>query len=259
MLAGRRSHLDGLHVFSGRDGFEYLSPATHLVVNIQFYPARLGHPALRDAVGRMAEQLGSQASVLDMEPAHMARLRQTLVTLLSSVAQTPDLLASPPVREAVERTLVHAVLDVLQADQADGDSAAPAPSRARSWQLVRAVRERMERAAQDCPLSVAELGDNLGVSRRTLQYAFQDALGMSPTTYLRAARLNRVRSALPDATSVTEAATRFGFWHFGHFSTEYRALFKERPSDTVRRCKAPPPQTPQAPSDGTWVSGDWLS
>jgi AraC family ethanolamine operon transcriptional activator len=77
----------------------------------------------------------------------------------------------------------------------------------------------------------------LDVSRRTLQYAFQEALGINPASYLRVERLNRVRRALGNAQSVTEAATRFGFWHFGHFATEYRTLFGELPSETFRRHK----------------------
>jgi AraC family ethanolamine operon transcriptional activator len=44
-----------------------------------------------------------------------------------------------------------------------------------------------------------------------------------------------VRSALRDAASVTEAATCFGFWHFGNFAHDYRALFGELPSETFRR------------------------
>jgi AraC family ethanolamine operon transcriptional activator len=103
--------------------------------------------------------------------------------------------------------------------------------------LAQAARFHAEQCPRDCPLSVAEWACALGVSRRNLQYAFQDALGINPASYLRSERLNRVRRALGDAQSVTEAATQFGFWHFGHFATQYRALFGELPSETFRRTK----------------------
>jgi AraC family ethanolamine operon transcriptional activator len=40
---------------------------------------------------------------------------------------------------------------------------------------------------------------------------------------------------LKESCSVTEAATTWGFWHFGHFSQEYKKLFGELPSATLRR------------------------
>ena len=53
--------------------------------------------------------------------------------------------------------------------------------------------------------------------------------------------LGAVRHALKTAPSVTDAATDFGFWHFGHFAKDYQAMFGELPSQTHRRC-APPLQ-----------------
>lgn len=52
-------------------------------------------------------------------------------------------------------------------------------------------------------------------------------------------RLNRVRRELkterPRFDSVQEAAARWGFWHLSHFSAEYKTMFGELPSDTLRR------------------------
>ncbi len=233
LLCGQRSHIDGLHVFSGADGFEFRSPEQHLVVDIEFYPARFQHPALREALARIADRLGGRATVLDMPLGRMDGLRQMLRDMLAAVSAAPDLLDSAPVCEAFEKSLVYGLLDLLEAEPLR-EAAAPLGSN-RNWRLVQAARAQVEQAASDCPLSVGELVAGLGVSRRSLQYAFQDALGVNPAAYLRAERLNRVRRALGDADSVTEAATRFGFWHFGHFANDYRALFGELPSDTYRQ------------------------
>jgi AraC family ethanolamine operon transcriptional activator len=58
---------------------------------------------------------------------------------------------------------------------------------------------------------------------------------MGPLAWVNTLRLNAVRSRLKTAKSVTEAATEFGFWHFGHFSTAYHTLFGEPPSSTLGR------------------------
>lgn len=232
LLCGQRSHLDGLHVFSGADGFEFRSPERHLLVDIEFYPARFHNPALREALARVAHRLGGHATVLDMPNARMDALRHKLRAMLEAVGNAPDLLDNPSICEAFEKSLVFGLADLLGAEPLR--DAAPALGSNRNWRLVQLARAQVEQAASDCPLSVAELVAELGVSRRCLQYAFQDALGINPASYLRAERLNRVRRVLGEADSVTEAATRFGFWHFGHFACDYRALFGELPSETFR-------------------------
>ena len=257
MLSGQRSHVDGLHVFSGAEGFEFLSPPTHVVVDIEFYPARFESVVLREALARIAARLGRHATVLDFAPERMQSLRQTLCAMLETLSTAPVLLENPLVCQSLEKSLVYALSELLETEPAPDSAVSTSVSR--SWRLTQAARSHVEQVSRDCPLSVAELVSALGVSRRTLQYAFQDALGTNPASYLRVERLNRVRRALRAADSVTEAATRFGFWHFGHFATEYRALFGELPSDTFRRhrsagaCPELPGLATEMPASG-WLS-----
>lgn len=111
-----------------------------------------------------------------------------------------------------------------------------ASPRARS-QLVEQARDHLL-ARRDAPVSVADLCGALGVSRRTLQYCFQEVLGVSPVQFLRAVRLNGVRRELrhtgPD-DRVADVAARWGFWHPSQFAADYRTMFGERPSETMRR------------------------
>jgi AraC-like DNA-binding protein len=91
-------------------------------------------------------------------------------------------------------------------------------------------------------LSVTDLCRAAGVSERTLEYAFQDVMNLSPVAYLIRLRLHRVREGLlagtHGTTTVTAEAVNWGFWHFGEFSHAYKNCFGELPSDTLRR---PPP------------------
>ena len=63
--------------------------------------------------------------------------------------------------------------------------------------------------------------------------------GMTPVRYLKLRRLNQVHRDLRDAESgrdsVTEIASRSGFFDLGRFASEYRALFGELPSVTLGR------------------------
>lgn len=90
----------------------------------------------------------------------------------------------------------------------------------------------------DQMISIVDLCENLHVSRRTLQNCFQKVLGVCPGTYLKALRLNAVRRALrnPDSDSVTvqDVAAAWGFWHMSQFAADYRNMFSELPSETLK-------------------------
>mgnify|MGYP001820312452 CR=1 FL=1 len=87
-------------------------------------------------------------------------------------------------------------------------------------------------------IGLTDICARLGVSLRSLHYAFQDCTGMSPATYLRALRLNLVHRILlrsePGEILVKQAALDNGFYHLGHFTSQYRSLFGCTPSQTLR-------------------------
>jgi AraC-like DNA-binding protein len=86
------------------------------------------------------------------------------------------------------------------------------------------------------PVQVPDLCLALRISRRELEYAFRTVFDQSPRDYLQALRLNAVRRALRRSnadTSVLQVALDCGITHPGRFAAHYRALFGERPSDTL--------------------------
>jgi AraC-like DNA-binding protein len=88
------------------------------------------------------------------------------------------------------------------------------------------------------PWSTAELARTLGVSSRALQRAFERSGHPSPMAYLRRVRLEHVHAELaahlPDSATVTTVAVRWGFLHLGRFAGQYRELYGESPSQTLR-------------------------
>jgi AraC family ethanolamine operon transcriptional activator len=118
------------------------------------------------------------------------------------------------------------------------------PSRFEKPDLNR--RRQIVRQAEDCiagcedyPVRIENVCRALGVSERTLYYSFADTVGMTPVHWLRIQRLNQVhrvlKSADPAETMVKQIAIEKGFLHLGHFSANYKQLFGEAPSETLRR------------------------
>jgi AraC-like DNA-binding protein len=89
------------------------------------------------------------------------------------------------------------------------------------------------------PMLIPDLCLTIGVTQRRLSEICNERLSLSPQKYMTLRRLHMSREALlrPDRNSatVTEIATSFGFWELGRFSSTYKALFGELPSETLRR------------------------
>jgi AraC family ethanolamine operon transcriptional activator len=168
----------------------------------------------------------------------MDGLRQMLMGLLLAPQRAEPAQVGSSEQSTTGTLWSDVVLDRLSRALATGGPATQRPAVihapiSRALVVERAQQCVRERLGQ--PPTVAELCEQLGVSRRTLQTSFQDTWGMGPLAWLRMLRLNAVRRALKTAPSVTTAATQLGFWHFGRFSHDYQALFGELPSQTFRR------------------------
>jgi len=83
--------------------------------------------------------------------------------------------------------------------------------------------------------SVQELCSIVGVSRRTLEYAFKDKFKVSPNEYIKAIRLNNVKNELynfrDEKISVANIAGKYNFWHMGQFAKDFRKQFGFLPSE----------------------------
>ena len=93
------------------------------------------------------------------------------------------------------------------------------------------------------PIKVPELASQVGVSRRTLERAFEGVVGVSPYRFTRLHRLNRLHRELRQARghqiSVTELLEDWGFTNLGRTAVEYKRLFGESPSKTLAEESSP--------------------
>ena len=88
------------------------------------------------------------------------------------------------------------------------------------------------------PITVAKLRELVGVSSSSLNRIFLSEYGIPPKSYIRSRCLSAARDALacvPPEAKVSDIANRWGFWHMGQFAGDYRRMFGELPSDTLKR------------------------
>jgi AraC family ethanolamine operon transcriptional activator len=172
----------------------------------------------------------SSGCIAKIPPHSVAELRRMLLEIALLVENRSVLLDHTSVRTSIENAVYETVSNLI-ADSIEIE--VPSPLYLPRRQLVRRAVEFVN-AHPDNAVTVHDLCQLLRVSRRTLQEYFENVLHVSPLQYLRAFRLNRVRSALRNDSSlrVTDAAARFGFWHLSQFSHDYRRMFGESPSTT---------------------------
>ncbi|WP_298533106.1 helix-turn-helix domain-containing protein [uncultured Algibacter sp.] len=86
------------------------------------------------------------------------------------------------------------------------------------------------------PVTVTRLALYLGVSERTLLYAFRNRFGMGPKAYMKFLKLNHLHVRLHEQkskASIASIARDSGFWHMGQLYKDYKKFFGELPSETL--------------------------
>lgn len=174
-------------------------------------------------------------SVIGSESVEM--FERSAMSIIGELTASPGLLNEESYRTMTRRRLLDVLVQVL-----DGGIAAArqlAPPSPRSYIVERAAQYMDTRLAD--PLQMSDICEAIRVSPRTLRYSFEEMVGVSPTQYLLAVRLSRVRRDLLHAgasSRINRIAERHGFAHMGRFAQFYSEAFGERPSDTARRATA---------------------
>lgn len=149
---------------------------------------------------------------------------------------TPDgHLADPVVARALENRILDQILCSLK------DTTPAVGTLGRHIGAKKAASILRERCAED--VSITDLCEATGASRRTLHLGFLELYCVPPMQYLKALRLSRVRRELSRADTevrITDVATRWGFLHLGRFAADYCEFFGELPSAQKARANPHP-------------------
>ena len=185
------------------------------------------------------------------DPQSIASLAGTVQRLLDRHLANGDLLGNDHECAALEYELFAAVAQVCADENALPGSVGKL---ARRRALLRAIKYTNDLRS---PIRLPDLVAEVGISQRNLEYAFQEAFGITPVRYLRWSRMNHVRRELlaaePGSTTITRAAAFWGFSDMGRLAVEYRHLFGESPSATLARA-LPPAILDDRPSPGLAIT-----
>jgi AraC family ethanolamine operon transcriptional activator len=130
----------------------------------------------------------------------------------------------------IYNSILHGLQQVVDAGLAA--SGITAPRSTRRVDLVERARDLMI-ANVELDLTADAIAKSLGVSYRVLNYAFQDAYGLSPYQYFLTEKLHAVRRMLKTSdTPITEVCHSHGFGTPSRFTRQYKRLFGELPSET---------------------------
>lgn len=224
-INGRRVDGCALMARPGGREFELVTPPCHDIYGIVVERRVLEDGERRH--GAVAALGGiDRAEILRVDPAARA-------ACLRALAAVMDVEDAAGAAEAQDR-VVEALL--LMLDAASVEASALQSQQRRRKVVAQARAYLFEHRAR--AVSIPELCEHVHVSRRTLQYCFEDVLGVSPVVYLRRLRLNGIRRTLLDDADGTRGigsvAADWGIDNFSQFSSDYKRLFGASPSAYVK-------------------------
>ena len=185
----------------------------------------------------LGDFMGDAGQVFHLSEDKMHELRRLLHRLSSDVAQSSALgtpLENLSRTRRIELELVYLVLACLDRGEAQTPRVHLSKRMRALGRALELIGKRPQRG-----FCISDLVEQVGVSRRTLEYAFLDGVGVSPAAYLKATRLKALHQDLlltgSTQASVASLCLLHGFSHLGQLAADYRLMFGERPSATLRR------------------------
>jgi AraC-like DNA-binding protein len=169
-----------------------------------------------------------------LRPAIGRHLRHLHSAAIGFVKGRSDALADRETAHGLEQQLIEALINGL----AKG-SAIEAPPDTHNHRGLALRFEALLMSAPERSFLMAEICASLGVSQQILRLSCEEQLGMGPIEYARRRRMELVHRALrrgnPETASIADLALQYGFRSPGRFAADYRGLYGEPPSATLRR------------------------
>lgn len=199
------------------------------------------------AADLLAPLRSGDSPLLRSELSYLDRLRRVVQRATSVQIDSLDFAAAQAMEEEVAICLSH----VLERSVKELAPPLGRPQFCRSRIIARTLA--LIEANEGQMIFVDDLCRATQVSERSLRNIFHDFFGVGPMRLLKLRQLREIRAALlradPQRDTVTRIAARFGVWDFCLFARNYKALFGESPSRTLRT----PPSDVKAGSSLGWL------
>ena len=131
-----------------------------------------------------------------------------------------------------ESNISEIVLHLLNYIEYSNELSTPEKENKKDFALKKAIQIINDEYNED--LSIPKLCELIGISERTLQYAFKDKYKVSPNTYIKAFRLNKIKNELfamkGEKINIADIAGKYHFWHMGEFAKDFKQQFGILPS-----------------------------
>ncbi len=172
-----------------------------------------------------------KSQVIEVEPAAAGALKSLLTSIQRTAENRPDQLGNRTITASIDDALKHVLAAGVSTSTARAHAGRPEIPRAA---VVSRIREILNANSGE-PIFSNELSEAAGVSMPTLRRTFLDWYGMPPASYLLLRRFHLARRRLRSgqSTTVRDAAESCGFWDLSRFSSSYREVFGELPSQTL--------------------------
>ena len=228
-------HLDGYMGFFPPGGLlDAYTPQGYANATLTV-PVEQFHQAVERLFPEIPDTLLKRGAGMRIGAVEQQRLRLLLSAALEGIQDPAGPFADDRVRREMEQMLLESFVGALRS----GVGGLVPPPNSRVAGRLKRLREAREfiRASAQGPIRLEDVSEALGMSARGIEVLFRGSLGVGPTAYIRHQRLHGVRRALltarPGPGVIKETAMRWGFWHMGHFSKNYRQLFGESPMETL--------------------------
>ena len=171
--------------------------------------------------------------VFRCNPQKISELRRWLLSVYHNLITGAAVFRDARYLKELEQGLINRLLRILAEPHRP---ISMKPLRKRDKALLAAENYIAESGSDQ--ITIAELCLVANVSERTLEYAFREQYNLTPKSYTLIHRMNNVckqlRKSNPGKGVISEIAQLHGFWHMGQFSADYKKIFAELPSETLK-------------------------
>lgn len=170
---------------------------------------------------------------VNLLPTEMAEIKNYLQQIFRLAVYKPTWLHQPHIEQLVTDDFIPLFMSQIPIKRNSKSFFKPFRQ---SPLIVRAEQKMLNYL--DKPLTLKQLAEDLESSSSALSRGFRNLFGISPMRYLKVRRLHAVRQHLkasePEDCTIAILANQFGFYNPSHFTKDYKIMFGELPSETLR-------------------------